>query len=69
MVFCLGEFGTCLYALVIEDALLDNLGTTCLHSKIVLCKSNFGLPRVAVLGYKVAGIARQQYVIYLTFSA
>ncbi len=29
----------------------------------------FGLPRIAVLGYKVAGIARQQYVIYLTLSA
>ena len=65
---CFCEFRTSLYALVVKKTLMNKLCTACLDCEVILCESNLRLSRVAILRHKVAGIAGQHYVIYLTFS-
>jgi len=55
-------------SLIIEYSLMHKLGSTGLHSKIILGEGNFRLARVAVLGNKIASIASQHHVIYLALS-
>lgn len=66
--FGFGEFGAGLDSLIIEYSLMHKLGSTGLHSKIILGEGNFRLARVAVLGNKIASIASQHHVIYLALS-
>lgn len=65
----LGKFGTCLYSFIIEKSLMHKLCTAGLNGKIVLGKCDFGLTRVAILRHKIASVACQHHVIYLTLSA
>ncbi len=62
------KFGTSLHTFIIKKSLMHKLCASCLNCKIVLRKSNLRLTRVAILRNKVAGIARQHNVIYLTLS-
>ena len=61
--FCLGKLGTSLYPFIIEKSLVYKFRTTSLNSKIVLSESNLCLARVAILRYKIAGIACKHHVI------
>lgn len=53
---------------MVQYTFLHQFGPACLHRKIVLRKGHLWLPWVAILRNKVAGIARQHIVIYLTLS-
>lgn len=66
--FGFGEFSPGLYALEIKKPLMNQFRTASLNREIVLSKSNFRLAGIAVLCYKIAGIACKHDVIYLTLS-
>ncbi len=47
---------------------MNKFRAACLYGEVVLCKSDFGFARVAILRYQITGIARKHYVIYLSLS-
>ena len=65
----MGKFGACLHTLKIQKSLMHKFRTARLHSKIVLSKSDFRFAWVAILRNKIACIAREHHVIYLTMSS
>ncbi len=62
------EFGTGLHSLIIKKSLMDKLSAPGLYCKIVLSESDFRLARVAILRHKIASVAGEHNVIYLTLS-
>lgn len=64
--FC--EFGACLNPFIIKEPLMYYLCSACLNREVVLGKGDLRFAGIAVLRYKITGIARQHDVIYLTLS-
>ncbi len=60
------KFRTRLNTLIIKETLMDYLCSACLDREVILCKRYLWFTRVAILRHKIAGIACQHYVIYLT---
>ena len=60
------EFGTSLNALIIKETLMNDFSPACLDCKVILSKCYLWFARVAVLRHKIAGIASQHDIIYLT---
>ena len=65
---CLLQLGACLDTFPFQQTLLYQLGTACLNGKVGLRKSYLRLAWVAILRQKIAGIACEHDVIYLTLS-
>ncbi len=47
---------------------MNDFGSASLDGKVILSKGNLRLSRIAVLRHKIAGVARQHNVIYLSLS-
>ena len=62
------QFGTSLYTLHLQQTLLYQFCSPSLYSKVCLCKGYLRLARVTILSYKVASVASQHHIIYLTLS-
>ena len=65
---CLLQLGASLDTFPFQQALLHQLGTACLNGKVGLREGYLRLARVTILRYKIAGIACEHDVIYLTLS-
>lgn len=63
------KFGTRLNPFIVEQTLMNDFGSACLDCKVILSKSYFRFSRVAILRDKIACIASQHNVIYLTLTA